>query len=123
MILPPRSAAALSAFVSIAAAVVALRVAVVLALGWGDVDHAGSLEYEYSVDVNAAPWIEFAQLPGIGETLGRRIVAEREGRGGYPSLESVNDVRGIGPSRWAAIRPYLTIKSGEPIGRRSPRPE
>jgi competence protein ComEA len=55
------------------------------------------------IDPNSAEWYELAQLPGVGETIARRIVAERESRraAGKPGFGSAGDldcVPGIGPA-------------------------
>lgn len=64
-------------------------------------------EYYYSLDINTASWVEWSQLDGIGETLARRIVADREERGLFHDPEEVNRVRGIGPKLMDRIRPFL----------------
>ena len=64
-------------------------------------------EYHYSLDINTATWVEWAQLDGIGETLARRIVADREERGPFADPEQVGRVRGIGPKLLERIRPCL----------------
>lgn len=50
----------------------------------------------FTVDVNSATWPELAQLPGVGETLARRIVEHREQNGPYTSLAQLRTVRGLG---------------------------
>ena len=42
-------------------------------------------EYYYSLDINSASWVEWAQLDGIGEKLAKRIVADRDERGPFRS--------------------------------------
>jgi competence protein ComEA len=64
---------------------------------------------EFQVDVNSATWVEWMQLPEIGETLARQIVADREARGPFFSPEDVARVRGIGPATMENIRPYLKL--------------
>ena len=61
----------------------------------------------FSVDINVAGWPEIAQLPGIGETLARRIVESREREGRFRSLADLRRVRGIGKNTLARIEPYL----------------
>jgi competence protein ComEA len=39
-----------------------------------EIDRAPPLTAQFEVDINQAPWPELAQLPGIGETMARRIV-------------------------------------------------
>lgn len=64
-------------------------------------------EYFYSLDINAASWVEWAQLDGIGETLARRIVADRERHGPFRNPGDVGRVRGIGPKIMERIAPFL----------------
>ena len=47
-------------------------------------------------------------MPGIGETLGKRIVESRESDGPFRDHEDVKRVRGIGPKTLERIRPYFT---------------
>jgi competence protein ComEA len=81
---------------------------------WGrqtvEVDRLPAGKYQYSVDVNRATWVEWAQFEGIGETLAKRIVADREARGPFADIDDVQRVKGIGPRKLADMRPYLTIE-------------
>jgi competence protein ComEA len=63
--------------------------------------------YFYTLDVNHATWVEWAQLDGIGETLARRIVQDRLDRGPFADIEDVSRVRGIGQKTMDRIRPHL----------------
>lgn len=63
--------------------------------------------YVYTLDINQATWVEWAQLDGIGETLARRIVQNRIDRGPFASIEDVSRVRGIGKKTMERIRPHL----------------
>lgn len=64
-------------------------------------------EIHFRVDINQATWPELAQLPRIGETLARRIVALRQSAGPYQSLQDLRRVRGIGPKTIEQVEPYL----------------
>lgn len=64
-------------------------------------------EYYYSLDINTASWVEWAQLDGIGEKLARRIVTDRDELGLFRNPDDVNRVRGIGPKLMERIRPFL----------------
>jgi competence protein ComEA len=66
-----------------------------------------SREYYYSLDINKASWVEWAQLDGIGEVIGRRIVANREEHGLFRNPDDVSRVKGIGPRLMQKIRPFL----------------
>src|SRR5258708_35190955 len=84
---------------------------------WGrqpvEVDRLPAGHYQYMVDVNDATWVEWAQFEGIGETLAKRIVADRHARGPFGSVDDVGRVKGIGPKKLAQMRPYLTIGPAE----------
>jgi len=74
----------------------------------------------YRVNVNAADWPALALVPGLGETLARRIVAERKARSGrFGTLEELTAVRGIGEKTLNRLRRYLFVGDpdapGEPI--------
>ena len=62
-----------------------------------------------SIDVNRAPWHAWALLDGIGEARGRQIVAFREERGRFDSLDDLEEIPGL-PASWLdQARPYLTL--------------
>ncbi len=64
-------------------------------------------EYFYSLDINTASWVEWAQLDGIGEKLAKRIVADREERGPFRDASDVGRVRGIFPKQLETMKPFL----------------
>lgn len=68
-----------------------------------------SRQVSYVVDINAAPWPEFANLPGIGEKLARQIVSHREKFGPFDRVQQLTDIAGIGPAKLEAILPFLSL--------------
>lgn len=56
------------------------------------------------IDLDRAPAIEISRLPRVGLRLAKAIVADREARGPFGSLEALDRVPGIGPGLLAAIR-------------------
>lgn len=80
-------------------------------------------ETPLEVDVNQASIEELTRVPGIGELLAERIVAQRP----YRSLDDLVNVQGITPWKLADIRPYLTLSTDEtpaeePAGEAAPEP-
>ena len=61
------------------------------------------------VNVNIATVEELTMLPGIGESRAKAIVALREGRGGFGSVDELVEVKGIGEAMLAKLRPYLSL--------------
>lgn len=76
-----------------------------------EIDRLPASKYEYRIDINTATWVEWAQFDGIGETLARRIVEDRETNGRFGSIDDVLRVKGIGPKKLEEMRPFLTIKT------------
>ncbi|TWT97047.1 ComE operon protein 1 [Botrimarina colliarenosi] len=75
--------------------------------GLVDIDAAAPLDYRFLVDVNRADWPELAQLPGIGPTLAKRIVASRGVEGDFRTADDLRRVNGIGPRTLEGMRRYL----------------
>lgn len=50
---------------------------------------------------------EWALLPGIGPVLSEAIVADRHKNGVFGSLQGVSRVKGIGPAKLSAMKPYF----------------
>jgi competence protein ComEA len=76
-----------------------------------DVEKAAPLDPGFRVDINSAEWPELAQLPEIGESLARQIVAWRAAHGPFKNVSDLRRVKGIGPKKFEAIRTFL-----RPIG-------
>jgi len=83
------------------------------------------------IDPNVADWSELVRLPGIGETLAKRIVAYRQQQAGstgrepvFARLEDLDAVRGIGPKTLAKIAEYLSFpRDGEENSSETPGPD
>jgi competence protein ComEA len=65
------------------------------------------------VDLDLADSAALERLPRIGPALAARIVADRQGRGPFGSLEALQRVRGIGPKVAASLAALVTF-SGNP---------
>jgi DNA uptake protein ComE-like DNA-binding protein len=82
-------------------------------LGWMSLAvPSGALEFpELSVDANTVPQPVLGALPGLGPALSGRIVEARP----LASLDDLDRrVKGIGPAKAAAIRPFLRFNSPSP---------
>ena len=60
------------------------------------------------IDADRASAAELARLPKVGLALAKTIVAEREAKGSFGSLEGLDRVPGIGPGLLGAIAPHVT---------------
>ncbi len=75
-----------------------------------DIEQAEPLDSQFQIQVNEADWPEFTLLPGIGETLARRIVTYRTQHGPFASIGQLEEVKGIGPKTMRRIGPYLRLE-------------
>lgn len=64
-----------------------------------------TLSEDTRLDINSASRAQMESLPGIGEVLAREIIARRP----FETLESLNDVPGIGPKRLARLLPLIKV--------------
>lgn len=72
-----------------------------------EIDRASPLEAKFLVDINRADWPEIIQLPGLGEVLAQRVLAERGANGPFRDVDDLVRVDGIGVKTLEKIRPYL----------------
>jgi comEA protein len=61
------------------------------------------------VNLNTASLEELQYLPGVGETRARAILAARQARGGFKSVDDLMEVKGIGPASLERLRPHARV--------------
>lgn len=62
------------------------------------------------LNINTATAARLTDLPGIGPVRAEAIVAFRESRGGFVSVEELAEVAGIGPVTLDLLRPLVTVQ-------------
>ena len=62
------------------------------------------------VNVNTATVEQLTLLPGIGESRAREIVALRKRQGAFRRVEALLDVKGIGETSFARMKPFLALQ-------------
>ncbi len=72
-----------------------------------EIERATPRQAKFLVDMNRADWPEILQLPGLGETLAQRVLAERQDHGPFLDVDDLVRVNGIGPKTLDKLRPYL----------------
>ena len=107
--------------------ILALILAYVVVLGWLrpmylaepiEVIPGVAAKIEQKINPNTATWAELTQLPRIGPTLAKRIVAYRHEQQSASSAtqpvfatpDDLDAVRGIGPKTVDRMRPFLTFE-------------
>ncbi|MFB4315399.1 helix-hairpin-helix domain-containing protein [Actinomadura sp. 21ATH] len=61
------------------------------------------------LDLNAATVQQLDQLPGVGPVLAQRIIDHRTQRGGFRSVEQLQEVSGIGARRFADLKNLVRV--------------
>jgi competence protein ComEA len=64
---------------------------------------------EGPVDLNTATAAQLDSLPGVGPVLAQHIVDWRTAHGRFDSVDQLREVSGIGESKYAQIRPLVTV--------------
>ena len=62
------------------------------------------------IDLNTATAPELELLPGIGPALAQRIIADRDARGRFRSLNDLDRVSGIGPRTIERLRDKVKVE-------------
>lgn len=61
------------------------------------------------INLNTADLAALDTLPGVGPVMAQNILAWRETNGTFSSIEQLQEISGIGPSRYAQISPLVTV--------------
>ncbi|WP_243835028.1 helix-hairpin-helix domain-containing protein [Alicyclobacillus sacchari] len=68
------------------------------------------------IDVNTADAATLETLPGVGAKRASEIIAYRTAHGPFADLQSLGQVRGIGPKTLAKWRNLVSFGGGSPVG-------
>lgn len=63
----------------------------------------------FPVNLNTATVSELQAIDGIGEKRAAQIIAYREAKGGFKSVDEIKNIKGFGDSLFEQISPYLTV--------------
>jgi competence protein ComEA len=61
------------------------------------------------VDLNSASLSDLDSLPGVGPSTAQAIIDYRVANGPYATVDDLLNVRGIGPSKLAAMRARVRV--------------
>jgi competence protein ComEA len=68
------------------------------------------LIFSIPLDLNEVSVEDLCLISEIGESLAREIVAYRERRKGFRSVEELKNVKGIGEKKYQSFKTFLTVK-------------
>lgn len=60
-------------------------------------------------NINTATMAQLTDLPGIGDSKAKAIIAYREQGKGFKSLDELMKVKGIGPKIYENLKEFITI--------------
>lgn len=66
------------------------------------------------IPVNTASARSLEAIPGIGPSLSAAIIADREARGPFHTIEDLDRVKGIGPATVEKLRPFVSTAPPSP---------
>lgn len=69
----------------------------------------GAPEEVWPININSADAARLEDLPGVGPATAAAIIAHRDQKGPFASVDQLADVRGIGPAKLDAIRTLVTV--------------
>jgi competence protein ComEA len=71
-----------------------------------------------AIDLNTATLAQLQELPGVGPATAQAIVEARP----FKAVSDLENVRGLGPARFGAIRDLVTVSSATPTPTTAPAP-
>ncbi len=69
----------------------------------------GGAVVDSRISINSASVEELTGLPGVGAKTAEAIVSHRSEHGSFSSLEALMDVKGIGPSKFEALKDSIRL--------------
>jgi competence protein ComEA len=68
------------------------------------------LVFSIPLDLNRVTAEDLSLIPGIGESLAQEMIAYRERRRAFRSMEELRDVKGIGEKKHRTLKPLLLVR-------------
>ncbi len=65
---------------------------------------------EAVININTASLEELKTLPGVGDTIAKRIIEYRKSHGGFKDVNELLNVKGIGQKRFQKIKEKITVR-------------
>jgi competence ComEA-like helix-hairpin-helix protein len=68
------------------------------------------LVFSIPLDLNQATMEDLRLISGVGESLAGEIIAYRERRRAFRSVDELKEVNGIGDKNYPSLKPFVTVK-------------
>ena len=82
----------------------------VMKIKLGTMEARKLIVFSIPLDLNRASVEDLCLVPGIGDPLGREIVAYRQRRRAFSSVEELRNVKGIGDKKFESIKTFFVVK-------------
>ena len=79
-------------------------------IGEAPTPQAGTVDTSGKLDINAADLDTLKELPNIGETRAKAIIAYREQHGGFSDPAEIMEVDGIGTGIFESLRDLISVR-------------
>ena len=90
--------------------------------GWTDRTGTRPTEVQsHRTDLNNASRSELQQLPGVGPRTADTLLAHRDTVGGFPHVEDIKNVKGIGEKKQTRLRPWINLADEEQSSAEDPQ--
>lgn len=76
------------------------------------VERSIPIEVNGLIDINTATVEQLDTLPGIGPAKASDIITYRQNNGAFDRIEDIQNVSGIGPATFEAIRDLISVSGG-----------
>ncbi|WP_234014766.1 ComEA family DNA-binding protein [Staphylococcus chromogenes] len=61
------------------------------------------------INLNLAQESDLVEVPGIGPSKAQSIIAYRDEKGGFKSVEDLKEIKGIGEKTFEKLKDYFTV--------------
>jgi len=68
------------------------------------------LAFSIPLDLNRVSVEDLCLIPGIGESLAREMIAYRDRRKGFRSVEDLRNVKGVGEKKYRTLKGFFTTR-------------
>jgi competence protein ComEA len=86
----------------------------------GKAASAPRVPLDYAIDLNQADHAELLQLPGVGDSMARKIEAYRAEHGGFRDVADLQKIRGVGPVTMRRLTPWVSASATGNSGQQLP---
>lgn len=77
--------------------------------GTNIIENSNRTSTNSKININKADIEDLKLLPGVGDSLGQKILNYRKENGKFESIEDLKNVNGIGDKKFESLKEYITL--------------